>query len=185
MINVSAASVYRGVVPLNRSPTVTQCPNKYHRNAKVITRRLQTISILCFLAFAACSPAQTITLRLANGKTGKPFTKKNLNVTFWWQDSIQPEEDKWTQVDGSFLGTDAIYHKTGVAHIPLPPQATRIEVREGSKIGKEPSMIPYFDCNGHMPQMIPVTDVLERGFIASNECSKNLRVKVSPENSYF
>jgi hypothetical protein len=101
-------------------------------------RPFQTISALSLLALAVGLPAQTITLRLINGKTGKPFTKKNLNVTFWWEDPSSPNKDKWTQMDGSFLGTDVYIDKTGVAHIPVPPQATRIQVREGPKIGKEP-----------------------------------------------
>jgi hypothetical protein len=36
-----------------------------------------------------------------------------------------------------------------------------------------------------MPLMIPITDVLERGFIPANGCSKKLKVKVSPGEFVF
>ena len=45
--------------------------------------------------------------------------------------------------------------------------------------------VPYSDCNEHMPLMIPITDVLERGFIPANGCSKKLKVKVSPGEFVF
>jgi len=144
-----------------------------------VTHRFQLLPVLCILALATSSSAQTIAIRLVNGDTGKPFTNQNVNVTFWWEDPASPNKDKRTEI-GSQSGIDVYIDKTGIGHIEIPSKATLLAVREGSKIGKEPDRIAYADCNGQMPSLIPIADVLEHGFIPGNSCNKNLKVKVSP-----
>jgi hypothetical protein len=151
---------------------------------RVVLRYIQGLTSICILAFGTYVSAQTITLRLVDGNTGKPFSKQNLHVTFWWEDPSSPNKDKWRPLNWPEDGMEVYVDKTGVAHIPVPAKATKIDVREGLKIGKDPYRVPYLDCTATFP-LISIADVLERGFVPENRCNKNLNVKSSPGEFIF
>jgi hypothetical protein len=130
-------------------------------------------------ALAIQAGAQTITVRLINGKTGKAMKNKNVKVTFWWEDPASRDKDKRKPL-GNWGGTDVYIGKQGTGHIDIPQKATLVEIGAGSKIGKEPFRVPYFDCTESTLPRIPVADVLARGFIPVNSCNKNLKIRVAP-----
>jgi hypothetical protein len=142
------------------------------------TERFVQMWILCAAIFVASAPAQTLTIRLINGKTGKPLGNKNVNVSFWWEDPTRPYKDKWVGLN-PFLGADVYIDKAGTGHIQIPPNATRISVRPGSRVGNEPFRIPYIACSNPSAFDVPVEAVLRSGFVPANECKANLNVKTT------
>jgi len=134
-------------------------PLKAKRAAQSTGLRMLAIA-LPFVCTALCAPlaAQTITIRLLNGKTGLPLADKN--VTLEWSPDYSPP--------GSviYLGKDGI----GTVNVPIGSEF--FIMRGGPKIGKEPYRIPFINCNAPMSDMIQVSGVLKRGYVPGNTCSK-------------
>jgi hypothetical protein len=145
-----------------------------------LTRQLRGIAFAFWiLACHGIAHPQTLTIRLINGKSGKPMRNKNLKVTFWWENPAIQHKDKWSPL-GDQGGTEVNVGKTGEAQIQIPPNATKIEVEEGLKAGKEPYRVPYFDCNDDGFQMLSLDEVLRQGFVHRNSCSQKLKVVAVP-----
>lgn len=116
------------------------------------------------LILAAASPvplvAQTFTIRLLNGKTGKAMP--NNNVTVRWADGL-----KSTEVS---IGRD------GLGRLEVPPGSQQFLLTVGPKRGTEPYRLPYINCNDPAMATIQVTQVLEAGFVPRNKCGAHTAV---------
>jgi hypothetical protein len=129
---------------------------------------LRTIGGLAIglLITGAASPAplasQTITIRLLDGKTGRSLSDKN--VTLLWSPDYFPP------------GSVIYFGKDGIGTVKVPSGSEFFIMRGGPKIGKEPYRIPFINCNALMPEMIQVSQVLKRGYVPGNTCSKKTAV---------
>jgi hypothetical protein len=106
--------------------------------------------------------AQTITVRMLNGKTGKPLSNKN--VTLRWSPHFDPP--------GSVVNSG----KDGVATAEVPLGAKMFWVMGGPKVGNDPNRIPYINCNAPMEMTLQVEQVLKNGYVPGNTCSKKSAV---------
>jgi len=138
-----------------------------------LTRK--SLAILAAFGFAlgaasAQQPAtQTITIRMLNGKSGKPLSNKN--VTLIWS----PEFRKETEVH---LGKD------GTGTVDIPAGLELFDMIPGPKVGKEPGRVPYFDCNP-LNIRVAVSQVLKKGVVLENTCSKKTAVPRPGELVYW
>ena len=91
--------------------------------------------LLCVLSLDSLAPAQTMTIRLVNGKTGKPLAKKDVTVSFWRDDpslrkgvaGVQVKGEEWVNIS---------LDKHGIGLIDLPPLATKVQVVAGFREGR-------------------------------------------------
>jgi hypothetical protein len=121
----------------------------------------RTLVIALFISgmvLSAPLAAQTITIRLLNGKSGRPLTNKN--VTLLWPPDFLPWE-----------GTVVYIGKDGTGKVEIPAGAKYISVVGGAKIGKEPNRIPFLNCNAQDVQRLDIAQVLKNGYIPGNACS--------------
>jgi hypothetical protein len=114
------------------------------------------------VALPAPLPAQTITIRLLDGKTGRFLSDKN--VTLLWSPDYFPP------------GSVIYFDKDGIGTVKVPSGSEFFIMRGGPKIGKEPYRIPFINCNASMSEMIRVSEVLKRGYVPGNTCSKKTAV---------
>jgi hypothetical protein len=124
-----------------------------------------TAAFLIQIAFVAigscarCLPAQTITIRLLNAKTGKPI--KGKMVTFVWEGMMS-----W---DGPIVTSD----QQGLGAVEIPAGKREFSLHAGPKVGKEPYRIPYFDCNDTKEESsIQISPVLQTGLVLRNTCGQ-------------
>jgi hypothetical protein len=115
--------------------------------------------------------AQTITIRLLDGKTGRPLSDRN--VTLEWSPSYNPWE-----------GSVVHLGKDGIGTVRIPTDSESFIMRGGPKTGKEPYRIPFINCNASTSQMIQVSEVLKRGYVPGSTCSKKTAVP-RPEEIVF
>ena len=127
------------------------------------------IPIFCMLLASAVAeqPAQTITIRLLNGKSGRAMSNKN--VTLEWFPNP------------SMLGTEVHLGEDGIGKVEVPVGADHLIVMGGPKVGKEPYRIPFLDCNEPMTAKIQIAQVLKSGYVPGNTCSKKSAVPRSGE----
>jgi hypothetical protein len=102
--------------------------------------------------------AQSITVRLLDGKTGKPIADKNITV-------------RWDS-DRTIGGTVVRIGKDGTGHVDVPRNATGFLLMEGPKGGSESNRLAYSDCNVRVGPYNSVSDVLSHGVVPGNTCSK-------------
>ena len=105
-----------------------------------------------------CLAAQTITVRMLNGKSGRPLSNKN--VTLVWSPDFSP------------LGTVVHLGKDGTGTAEIRGDAELFRMIPGPKAGKEPDRIPYIDCNEPMMERVQISQVLKTGFVPGNACGK-------------
>jgi len=135
----------------------------------VSTAALRMIGVLAMVlliagtALSAPLAAQTFTIRLLNGKTGRPLSDKN--VTLLWSPSYIPWE-----------GFVVYFGKDGIGTVKVPTGSEFFIMQGGPKIGKEPYRIPFINCNASMSETIQVSEVLKRGYVPGNTCSKKTAV---------
>jgi hypothetical protein len=127
------------------------------------SRTAQVTLTFAMLLFCVHGIAQTITIHMLNGKSGKPIDGKSINVEF------QGSSEK------SVLAID----KHGIGHLQIPPGATAISLIAATKKGKEQNLPAYTVC-GPFGRFIPVKDVLEHGFVPQNACSSTLQLTAKP-----
>jgi hypothetical protein len=110
----------------------------------------------------AQTPSQTLTIRMLNGKSGKPLGNRFIAVEF--QNSPQKS---------------MIYiNKQGIGDLEIPPGATAFSlIAPAKKLGA--NQAAYIVC-GLFGQFIPVKDVLEHGYVPQNECSSSLHLTAAP-----
>jgi hypothetical protein len=97
--------------------------------------------------------AQTITIRLLNGKTGKPISNQNVTIR-WAGDSMQ--------------GTVVAVNHKGIGRVEIRPGEASFALMEGPRNGKEADRVAYIDCNEHTGTLISVSRVMETGFVPGN-----------------
>ena len=162
-------------------------------------RRVKTMGLVCVLALGCAAQlqvrAQTLTLRMVDGRTGKPMANKDVTVSFWWDDPKRPEGKQRVHLD---LRDVPYYHnvaldKQGVGHIDIPPQATLVEVTEGMHAGRvDDKRIRYSLCNragDHFVWvsqfkvkllLVPLDEIANHGFVAETECTPKAPVGAAP-----
>jgi len=109
---------------------------------------------LILLACSHVAEAQTITVRLINGETGKPL--KNLNVTLKW--------DKELKSSVVFIGSE------GTGHAEILSGATGFAMLPGPKMGKKSDRIAFANCNRGPAAILSVQEVIEKGIVPENTC---------------
>ena len=115
--------------------------------------------------------AQTVTVRLIDGGSGKPIGSEN--VTIFW---------------GTDLFTKIIVpiDKKGVGRFQVLAGNTSFSMMSGPKVGKEPNRIAYLDCNEGDASNVSIKEVMQKGFVPRNDCSKKVFVSRKPgEVVYF
>lgn len=112
---------------------------------------------------SASLEAQTLTIRLLNGKTGRPMSNKN--VTVQWSPGYFPWE-----------GSVVYFGKDGIGKVEVHSGAEFFTMMTGPKIGKEPYRIAFIDCNEPMMVKIQIAQVLKGGYVPRNGCSKKSAV---------
>jgi hypothetical protein len=100
--------------------------------------------------------AQTLTIRLLNGKTGKPISDKNVTVR-WGKDSLN---ETVVSIDKNGIGTFDVQGQT------------EFSLTEGPRRGNEPYRIAYSDCNEPMYGKVQVKQALDAGYVPKNTCSR-------------
>jgi hypothetical protein len=121
------------------------------------------IALVAIGSCTRCLPAQTITIRLLNAKTGKPI--KGKMVTFVWEGTMS-----W---DGPIVTSD----QQGLGTVEIPPGKREFSLQAGPKVGKEPNRIPYFDCNDTKEESpIQISSVLQTGLVLRNTCGQQSAV---------
>jgi len=114
------------------------------------------IAFIAIGSCARCLPAQTITIRLLNAKTGKPMNNKM--VTFDWMDE---------KLDQPVIRSN----DQGMGTVEIPAGQSKFSLRAGPRVGKEPDRIPYIDCNESKAELfIQVSSVLQNGLVLRNTC---------------
>ncbi|GGA80303.1 hypothetical protein GCM10011507_34440 [Edaphobacter acidisoli] len=104
--------------------------------------------------------AQTFTIRLVNGKTGKAMP--NRKVTVRWGDG-------WKSSEVS-IG------KNGTGSLEMLPGFQQFVLIVGPKPGNEPYRLAYINCNEPAMTMIQVKQVLETGVVLVNKCGSHTAV---------
>jgi hypothetical protein len=115
------------------------------------------------LFFCIHGVAQTITIRMLNGRSGKPMRDKTINVEF----------------QGSSGNAVITVDKQGIGHLVIPPGATAVSFIGTTKKGKDSNQPAYTVC-GPDGQFIPVQDILDHGIVPQNACSITLQLTAKP-----
>jgi hypothetical protein len=147
------------------------------------------------MAFAADASAETITIRLVNGQTGKPMADKDVAVTFWWNDPSQPAGRQLVKVampDGA-KETNISLDKDGRARVEIPAQATMVQVERGGQGGRVgDKKIRYSLCARKGDQfvladrfgvkrlLVPLPELAQHGFVAETLCTPKQAVPAEP-----
>jgi hypothetical protein len=131
----------------------------------VILRKVGAIALTLLLGGTVLSEplsAQTITIRILNGKSGRPLSNKN--VTLYWSPDFAP------------LGTVVHLGNDGIGTVEVPVGSEILTMMGGPKVGKEPYRIPFINCNEPMTEKIQIAHVLKDGHVPANVCSKKSAV---------
>jgi hypothetical protein len=103
-----------------------------------------------------------ITIRMLNGKSGKPLGERFIAVEF--QNSPQKSM--------------IFINRQGIGNLEIPPGATAFSlIAPAKKWGA--NQAAYIVC-GLFGQFIPVKDVLDHGYVPQNECKSNLKLTAAP-----
>jgi len=124
---------------------------------------LVVVLLVVGVIVSASIEAQTLTIRLLNGKSGKPMSNKN--VTLEWS----PEYIPWE-------GSVVYFGKDGIGKVEVHIGAEFFTMMTGPKIGKEPYRIAFIDCNEPRMVNIQIAQVLKSGYVPRNGCSKKSAV---------
>ena len=113
---------------------------------------------LCFSwLFVLPLEAQSFTVHLLNGHSGKPMTHSNL--TFYWCPNC-PQQETVVALGDQGSGT-----------VKIPEGTTDFFVLAGPKMGKEPNRIAFIDCNSWPHKHISVEEIMKTGVTPRNQCS--------------
>ena len=116
--------------------------------------------ILGLIVLALCIQlgGQTITLRLVNGKSGKPVPNKNVTIFY---SSKNPTAEQQVRVGPDGLGKFTA--RSGMESFML---------LGGPKDGKILNRIAFIDWNANSGSFVEIKRVVEQGFTFGNECGK-------------
>jgi hypothetical protein len=150
------------------------------------------LAVLCASAAAAQTPAQKLTVRLVEAKTGKPIRNKMVSIAFYAVDaSMTSGRRRVAFPDGSFW-TNLAVDKDGLGAIQIPTGATIVEVgkgldTDGSKITEDAIHLdmcqgsPGFTKPDSGYQYGRVEEVLRAGSVAYDpDCQPRLKVPAAP-----
>ena len=124
---------------------------------------LVVVLLVVGVIVSASLEAQTLTIRLLNGKSGRPMSNKN--VTLEWS----PEYITWE-------GSVVYFGKDGIGKVEVHSGAEYITMMTGPKIGKEPYRIAFINCNTSLTERIQIAQVMKNGYVPGNACSKQSAV---------
>ena len=124
------------------------------------------MSAAMLFCFASPLIAQSITVRVLNARSGRPLARQTVAIS--WPDT----SDK-TVVN---LGAD------GTGKLDIAGRSW-FGMLPGPRSGKEPDSVAYIDCNDF--SMVRVDDVLSRGLVTANRCSRKVSAKVKPGEVVF
>ena len=163
-------------------------------------RRGRSFVFILLYAFflGSCVKAETITIRMVDGNTGKPIQKKTVSVRFWWDDPSRPVGKRRVPLGfgGPPTGFNVYLDENGIGHADRPPNATLIQVTNGLKNGDKsqygkPNRYSFcarkderlltpteFWTNGQL--LVPLEEVSSRGYVTPNGCTQSLSVHASP-----
>ncbi|MBW8870412.1 MAG: hypothetical protein JF563_06500 [Acidobacteriales bacterium] len=124
------------------------------RRALQFAISISALLVGCCAMRAPLHAQQRITIRLLNGKSGKPIAHEN--VTSRW---------------GGGLGTSVVVSvdEQGTGTVEVPAGADTFEMSEGPRKGSEPYRLAYADCN-QSKMAIRVRGVLEHGANPGDDC---------------
>jgi hypothetical protein len=100
--------------------------------------------------------AQTFTVRLLNGETGKRMPNRKVTV-------------RW--VNG-FNSSEVLIDKNGVGLVEASQGEQQFLMTVGPKPGNEPYRVAYLDCNDTGTTIVQVKRVTEAGFVPGNKCGR-------------
>ncbi len=160
-----------------------------------VARRHLIAVLLAVASLAQCAPAQTLTIRMVDGRTGKPFPNKNVFVTFWLDDPTQPPGRKRVRVGfpHDSGGTDIPLDEHGIGHIAIPPTAAMVQVQSVENVVIYGKRGQYYLCDvtGNQfkspdemwtagLQIVPLDVIASRGFVPQTNCTPKLAVHPAP-----
>ena len=119
--------------------------------------RFKTMCAVLGVLASGVAAAQSITIRLVDGKTGKPMKNKNVTVIF---------------CPDCFRQTVVRIEADGSGHVNIPAGAKTATFMGGPKDGAEPGRIPYIDCNSGLPALVDIAQILQTGISPDNGCGK-------------
>jgi hypothetical protein len=110
----------------------------------------------------ASSTPSVLTIRMLNGKSGKPLGNRFIAVEF--QNSPQKP---------------MLYiNKQGSGNLQIPPGATAFSLIAAAR-KRGANQAAYIVC-GPFGQWIPIQNVLQHGYVPQNECNANLPLTAAP-----
>jgi len=154
--------------------------------------------LFCLPMPGSSAHAQTITIRMVNGDTGKPLGNKNVGVMFRRDDPGLPpgRQHEPVTVAGDRLMIDVFLDKKGIGKVDVPPAAKMMEVipaphdgdaREYTKRSwfsacrvKPGQLLPKDPRFPALESLVPVNQVLANGFLPTTDCMPKLQVQVHP-----
>src|ERR1039458_3922061 len=149
------------------------------------SRRYPIILLLCAMSLASLAPAQTMTIRMVNGKSGKPLTKKDVNVSYWRDAPSLRKGVAEVPLNGEEWANLTL-DKYGIGHINIPPQATKVQVVAGFREGRVDNIrIRYRLCKlvgiqstlkSANRQYVSLDEITTHGFIPETDCMPKLPV---------
>jgi hypothetical protein len=151
------------------------------------------IAALCVTAvYAQPAAIQTLTIRLVEGKSGKPIREKTVSVAFYVEDlSMTNGRRRVALPDGTFW-TNLALDKDGLATIEAPAGATIVEVGKGldnDGLKTTEKAIQLDLCQGSPSftkadagfQYGRISEILSTGVVASDpNCQPRLKAPVVP-----
>jgi hypothetical protein len=161
-------------------------------------QRYSLLVIVFALALGLLARAETITIRMVDGNTGKPIKKKTVSVRFWWDDPSRPTGKRRVPLGfgGPPTGFNVYLDENGIGHADVPPNATLIEVTKGIKNGdktqygkpnrysfcarKDERLLTPSEFWTYGKLLVPLEEVSSRGYVMPDECTQSLNVKASP-----
>jgi hypothetical protein len=111
--------------------------------------------------------APVLTIRMLNGRTGKPMRNTTLRAEF----------------QGSSIKSIITIDKQGIGHLEVPPNATAVSLIAAPRKG-HPEQPAYKVC-GPFGQLLPIADILAHGFVPQNTCSADLTLTAQPREVLY
>jgi hypothetical protein len=125
-------------------------------------RQVKITLFLWIMATACYQPisAQTLTIKLVDGKSGKPMRRQNVTV----------EWDNPHSIDRSVVAVNDV----GLGRVDVSPGAMRFFLLTGPKKGAEPYRVAYINCNEFTSMWISVSEVVRNGIVPKNKCGNQM-----------
>jgi hypothetical protein len=151
------------------------------------------VALLCVTAIGAQPAAsETLTIRLVEGKSGKPIREKTVAVAFYVDDSSLTNGRRRVALPDGTFWTNLALDKDGLGTIQVPAGATIVEVGKGQDndgLKATEKAIQLDLCQGSPSftkadagfQYGRVNEILSSGLVASDpDCQPRLKAPVVP-----